>query len=157
MKFMVSELHVKRQTRKTFWIGLLFIALLSSCAVSLIRAEKASAMFLPAIGIFLFAQGFWSVFKKLKEGAAWYPVVEINETAGTLAVRHKQLTVTMPLDQFKALRLQNRSGNLMSVLAKTTSSGEVRFEGYENLDVLADMLKQHVSTDHIKNATLYHR
>ena len=156
-EFFVSQEHVKRQGRNAFWVGLLLTALLAGCIASLIRAEKTSAMFFPAIGIYLFVQGLWTLFKKVREGAASYPAVEFNEIAGTLAVSHKQLTVTMPLNQIKSLRLQYGSGELRSVLAKTTSSGTVRFEGYEHLDVLADVLKRYVSAENIKNATVYHR
>ena len=157
MKFIVSDAHVKRQARNAVWMGLFLVAPLAGCIALLIGAKKISDMVFPAIGIYLFAQGLWEMFKRVREGAASYPAVELDGPAGRLTVSHNNLTVTMPLDQIKSLRLQYKSGKLTSVLANTRSSGMVRFEGYEHLDMLADALKQYVPIEQIKHATFYHR
>jgi hypothetical protein len=157
MKYEVSAAHVRRQRRNAVWAVLFFAALSAGCVASLVHAAKVSSMIFPALGIYLFGQGLWYAFKKTREDASSYPIVELDENAGTLAVSHLKLTVTMPLDQIKGLRLQYKSEELRSVLAETTSSGPVRLEGYEHLEELAGALKKYVATESIKRATFYHR
>lgn len=120
-------------------------------------AKSLSDMIFPVIGLLLFAPPILRTYKIIKEGAGSYPVLELNENAGKIAVSYKDVVVTVDISQIKNLRLQYKSKALASVIV-TTSSGEVmRFEGYENLEVLAAALERLTPADRITNAKLYHR
>jgi hypothetical protein len=60
------------------------------------------------------------------------------------------------LSQIKNLRLQSKSGQLVSILLKTSSGEDMRFEGYENLDVLASALERFAPAGGVTYASFYH-
>ncbi|RIX46048.1 MAG: hypothetical protein D3M94_10050 [Rhodocyclales bacterium GT-UBC] len=114
-------------------------------------------MAFPVIGLLLFAPPIRRTYKIIKEGAGAYPVLELDENAGKIAVSYKDVVVTVDISQIKNLRLQFKSIALASIVV-TTCSGEVmRFEGYENLEVLAAALERFTPADRITNAKFYHR
>ena len=114
-------------------------------------------MVFPVIGIFLFVPPIFRTYKHIKEGAGSYPVIELDEATGKIAVSYKDVIVTVDITQIKNLRLQHKSEHLASVIV-TTSSGEVmRFEGYENLEILASALEHLTPKDKVTNAKFYHR
>jgi hypothetical protein len=96
-------------------------------------------------------------YKRFKEGAASYPVVELDETAGTIAVSYKNITVTVPLSESNKLRLQYKFKTLKSILLTTKSGQVVRFDGYENLVDIAAVLERHTPKENITIAKWYHR
>lgn len=157
MRFQVTPEHVKRQNRKsTFFAS--FLALLSAgCVGALLSAKSLSEMIFPVIGLLLFVPPIYKTYRIIKEGAGSYPVLELNESAGKIAVSYKDVVVTVDITQIKNLRLQYKSERLASVIV-TTSSGEVmRFEGYENLETLASALERLTPSDRVTSAKLYHR
>lgn len=157
MKFVVAEGHVKRQNRNSIWLVLfllLVVALLIAMAVS---ARKWTDFIVPAIGIFFVGNTMWSMFKKFKEGAASYPVVNLDESKGALAIAYKDVSISLGLNQLTNLRLQYRSRRLQSVVTHTDAMGTLRFEGYEQLELLADVLKKYVPPEKVTTASFYHR
>lgn len=157
MRFQVTTEHIKKQNRKTAFFAL-FMALLSvACVGMLLKAKPLSDMVFPVVGLLLFTPPILRAYKIIKEGAGTYPVLELDESAGKIAVSYKDVVVTVDISQIKNLRLQFKSNALASVII-TTSSGEVmRFEGYENITVLAAALERLTPAERITNAKLYHR
>lgn len=157
MRFQVAAEHIKRQNRKSAFFALFLTVLSIACVGMLLGAKSLSDMIFPVIGLLLFAPPILRTYRIIKEGARSYPVLELDENAGKISVSYKDVVVAVDLSQTKNLRLQYKSNALASVIV-TTSSGEVmRFEGYENLEVLAAALERLTPADRITNAKFYHR
>lgn len=157
MRFQVTAEHIKRQNRKSAFFALFLTVLSVACVGMLLGAKSLSDMIFPSIGLLLFAPPILRTYRIIKEGAGSYPVLELDENAGKISVSYKDVVVTVDISQIKNLRLQYKSNALASVIV-TTSSGEVmRFEGYENLEVLATTLERLTPADRIANTKLYHR
>ncbi len=122
-----------------------------------LSTEKISDLFFPIIGLLVFVPPILGSYKRIREGKAAYPVLELDESNGKVAVLHKDLKVIVDLAQIKNLRLQRKSGQLVSILVKTSSGENLRFDGYENLDVLASALERLAPKESITNASFYHR
>jgi hypothetical protein len=157
MNFYVSASHVKRQNRRAIYLILFLAAASAACAVSILNSNTISGMVFPLIGILVFTPPILSSYKRIKEGAAAYPVIGLDEPNGKVAVAHKDITVTVDLAQIKNLRLQHKSGRLESAIVETSSGETLRFEGYENLEALALVLERLTPKENITNASLYHR
>ena len=157
MEFHVSKEHVRREGRKAIYL-ILFLAVVSVGLVAKgLSAEKISDLFFPIVGLLIFIPPIFGSYKRIKEGKAAYPVLELDEPNGKLAVLHKDLKVIVDLSQIKNLRLQSKSGQLVSILLKTSSGESLRFDGYENLNVLASTLERLTPKESITNASFYHR
>jgi hypothetical protein len=157
MQFHVTPTHVKQRNRKSAFAALLLAALSIDCVVSLSGAKSASDVIFPAIGLVLFVPAIVRIVKHIRKGTRTYPVIDLDETSGTIAVSYKDIVVTVDITRIKNLRLQRKYDRLVSVIV-TTSSGEVmRLEGYENLDMLAAALERLTPKDRVTNAKLYHR
>ncbi len=157
MQFQITANHVKKQNRKSIHVALLLAALVAGCIAALVNAKAISNMVFPVVGILLFAPPIFRIYKHIKEGAGSYPVIELDEASGKIAVSYKDVIVTVDITQIKNLRLQYKSSLIESVIV-TTSSGEVmRFEGYENLEGLASTLEHLTPKDKVTNAKFYHR
>nr|WP_315471837.1 hypothetical protein [uncultured Rhodoferax sp.] len=149
--------HVKKQNRKQTYLTIFLIFLSAGCVAALFNAASVSNKLFALIGLFVFAQTIYRTYKIRKEGEKSYPTLELDEKAGTIAVAHKDVVVTVDIKQIKNLRLQHKSTALESVIV-TTCAGEVmRFEGYENLELLAESLKRLTPADRVSNAKFYHR
>lgn len=157
MEFHVSTEHVRRESRKAVYL-ILFLAVVSAGLLAkALSTDKISDLFFPIIGLFVFVPPIFGSYKRIREGKAAYPVLELDEPNGKVAVLHKDLKVIVDLSQIKNLRLQRKSGQLVSILVKTSSGENLRFDGYENLDVLASALERLTSKESITNASFYHR
>jgi len=157
MEFHVSKEHVRRESRKAVYL-ILFLAVVSAGLVAkVLSTEKISDLFFPIIGLLVFAPPIFGSYKRIREGKGAYPVLELDELNGKVAVLHKDLKVIVDLSQIKNLRLQRKSGQLVSILLKTSSGENLRFDGYENLDVLASALERLTPKESITNASFYHR
>jgi hypothetical protein len=157
MQFLVSSDHVKQKNREAAFFALLLIFAISGCIAAIVNVTAMSEMVFPALGIFLLTPQLIGTYKRIKLGAAAYPVIELEETTGTIAVSHKDITVTVDITKIKNLRLQHKSEQLSSAIV-TTSSGEVmRFEGYENLEILASALERLTPKENVTNAKRFHR
>ncbi len=157
MRFQVTAAQIRRQNRKSAFFALFLIVLSIACMGILLSVKSLLDMIFPVIGLLLFAPPILRTYKMIKEGAGSYPVLELDENVGKIAVSYKDIVVTVDISQIKNLRLQYKSSALVSIIV-TTSSGEVmRFEGYEYLEALAAALERLTPADRITNAKLYHR
>lgn len=127
------------------------------CIVKLVGIQSISEALFPVIGLAIFIPAITRIVKIIRDGGASYPTVEFDELAGTMAVRHKDLVVTVNVHDIKNLRLQTKSGHLVSVIITTSSGETMRLEGYENLEGLAAGLERLTPKERVTNATFYHR
>lgn len=114
-------------------------------------------MVFPAIGIFLFAPPIRRIYKNIKEGAASFPIVQIDEKTNKVIVTHKDVSVVVDVTRNENVRLQYKSGHLVSAIVKTLSGEVMRFEGYENIEVLVAFLESVTPKENITRANFYHR
>lgn len=157
MEFHVSNEHVRRERRKAVYL-ILFLAVISIALIAkVLNTDKISDLVYPIIGLLVFIPPIFGSYKRVREGKAAYPVLELDEPNGKIAVLHKDLKVIVDLSQIKNLRLQRKSGLLASILVKTSSGENLRFDGYENLNVLASALERLTPKESITNASFYHR
>lgn len=155
--FHVSAAHVKAQSRKVIGGMLILAALVVGCVALLLKAKDFGSMIIPAIGIFLFAPPIRRIYRTLKEGAASYPIVEVDEAASKLTVKHKDISVVVDVTRNENLRLQYKSGRLASAIVKMSSGEVMRFEGYENMEALVSFLESVTPREKITRASFYHR
>ncbi|WP_293639765.1 hypothetical protein [Polaromonas sp.] len=114
-------------------------------------------MILPAIGLYYFVQGLFGLYKKFKKGRTAYPTFEIDNESATVYVNHKNAAVSFPLSDIDKLRLQYKSGQLISILLDTKSELKLAINGYENLEAMAEVFWRFTPTCNIKVATWFHR
>lgn len=157
MEFHVSTEHVRRENRKAFYLILFLVVVSVGLVAKVLSTDKISDLFFPIIGLLVFVPPIFGSYKRIREGKAAYPVLEIDEPNRKVAVLHKDLKVIVDLSQIKNLRLQRKSGQLISILVKTSSGENLRFDGYENIDVLASALERLTPKESITNASFYHR
>ncbi len=157
MEFRVSNEHVRREGRKGVFVILFLVAISAGLVAKGLNSDKLSDLFFPILGLLIFVPPIFSVHKRMKEGNAAYPTLELDEACGKVAVLHKDVKVIVDLSQIKNLRLQRKSGQLVSILVKTTSGENLKFDGYENIDVLASALERLTSKESITNASFFHR
>jgi hypothetical protein len=154
--FHVSAEHVKAQNRKLVFAMIFLAALLIGCIALLLNAKSIGDMIFPAIGVILFAPPIGKIYRTIKEGAASYPVVQINDSTGTLNVNHKDISVAVDVTRSANLRIQYKSGHLVSAIVKTSSGEVMRFEGYENMEALVSFLESLTPQEKITRASFYH-
>lgn len=111
MRLQVTTKHIKKQNRKSVFFALFMTVLSVACVGMLLDAKSLSDMVFPVIGLLLFTPPIRRTYKIIKEGAGAYPVLELDENAGKIAVSYKDVVVTVEISQIKNLRLQFKSGN----------------------------------------------
>lgn len=99
----------------------------------------------------------WSAWKARRDDAQTWPWFEVREESASLAVRYRDMTVIVELPNVQQLRLQYRKGRLASLLLKTQAGQQLRIEGYERMQQLADMLLRLVPPQRVVRAHWYHR
>lgn len=157
MEFHISKEHVRRESRQTVYLILFFTLASIGLVAQVLSAEKTSNLIFPIIALFVIVPSIFSSYKRIKEGEAAYSVLELDELNGKIAVIYKDLKVIVDISQIKNLRLQCKSGQLVSILVKTSSGENLRFDGYDNLDVLASALERLTPKENVTNASFYHR
>lgn len=157
MKYYISETHVKKEKRKSFFIALFFVIATIGCTASLLGAQELSNMFLPIVGIVIFTQATFNLYRKTRDGRNSYPVIELDESTGEISVTHKDMTIKVDIKQAKNLRIQYKSKKLQSAVIKTASGEEMRFEGYENIDELVSKLERFIPDEKTTTANIFHK
>jgi len=74
-----------------------------------------------------------------------------------VAVGNRLAAMTVELARVQSVRLQYTSSRLVSILLKTTAGGDMRFEGYENIDELASALQRILPQERVKRISFFHR
>lgn len=157
MKFHVCPEHVRSEKRKAVFL-LVFLSIVSFGFVAkVLTTTKITDLFIPIIGLLAFVPSIFASYKRFKEGKDAYPVIELDEANKKIAVLHKDLKVEVDYSLIKRLRLQRKSGQLVSILVKTSSGEDLRFNGYENLDALGNALARMTPKECITNASFFHR
>ena len=157
MQFHVTQAHVKQQNRKSAFVALFFALLSIGCIGLLFSAKSASSIVFLLTGIALFVRAIVRIVKIIREGDQTYPIIDLDETIGKIAVKYKDIVVTVDILQIKNLRLQYKSERLVSVILTTSSGETMRFEGYQNLDMLAANLVSFTPKERVTTSKFYHR
>src|SRR3990167_4262012 len=157
MKFIVSEKYKRQGKRKTIFAAILFIALIAGFIFMFVNSSDLSNKVIAAIGIFLLAKYLPHAYRSIKNHDTSYPEVEILEPQEKIDISHKGAVVSMPLSDIENLRIQSIKGNVKSLLLTTKSFSNLRFEGYENLEEMAELLKKYTPAGKTKISTWYHR
>lgn len=157
MKFIVSEKYKQQGKRKTIFAAILVTALIAGFIFMFINSSDLSNKAIAAIGIFLLAKYLPHAYRSIKNHDTSYPEVDILESKDKIDISHKGAVVSMPLSDIESLRIQSIKGNIKSLLLTTKSFSNLRFEGYENLAEMAELLERYTPAGKTKNATWYHR
>lgn len=157
MKFRVSEKHKRQGRRKALFAAALVIVLIAGSVLMFVSSSELSDKVIAAIGTFLLARYLPSAYRSIKNHDTSYPEVEIMESEGKIEISHNNAVVSMPLSDIVNLTLQCKSGRTNSILLTTKSFNNLRFEGYEGLEIMADVFKKHTPPGKVKIATWYHR
>jgi hypothetical protein len=157
MEFRVSNEHVLREKRKGIYLILFLVGISAVLVAKGLGSDKFSDLFFPILGLLVLWSPIFSLYRRMKEGTAAYPTLELDEANGEVTVLHKDVKVIVDLSQIRNLRLQRKSGQLVSILVKTSSGENLRFDGYENIDVLASALERLTSKESITRSSFFHR
>jgi len=157
MQFHVSPGHVKKQHRESVLFALFLLVLSAACLAFSWQAKSVSDLVYPVCGLVFFVLAIIRIVKRIREGARAYPIIDLDEAAGKIAVSYKDVAVTVDIQQIKNLRLQYKSRRLISVIVTASSGTVLRFEGYENRETLAVGLKRFTPNERTTNAKFYHR
>ena len=122
-----------------------------------IASESLYHKILSMIITLLLAKYLPHAYKNIKNHDSSYPTISIVEPENKIDISHKGAIISMPLSDIESLRIQRIKGNVKSLLLTTKSFSNLRFEGYENLAEMAELLKKYTPAGKIKNATWYHR
>lgn len=157
MEFVISDAQVRREKRKQMTMVLMFAVFLAVLAAKAINAEKMADLFFPVLGFVILSPLIVTLSKRVREGKAAFPRLQLDEAERTIDVLHQDLRVTVELAQVQSVRLQYTSSRLVSILLKTTAGGDMRFEGYENIDELASALQRILPQERVKRISFFHR
>ena len=122
-----------------------------------IASDSLYHKILAAITTLLLIKNFPGAYRSIKNHDSSHPIVTIIESENKIDISHKGAVVSMPLSDIESLIVQSTKGNIKSLLLTTKSFSNLRFEGYENLAEMAELLKKYTPAGKIKNATWYHR
>jgi hypothetical protein len=157
MNFHVSEKYKRSGKRKAIFAALLVVGIISGAAWMFIVSESMYHKILSVVTALLLIKHLPGAYKNIKNHDSSYPAVAIIESENKIDISHKGAVVSMPLSDIESLRIQSIKGNVKSLLLTTKSFSNLRFEGYENLAEMAELLKKYTPASKIKNATWYHR
>ncbi|MCM2320539.1 MAG: hypothetical protein NDI93_14630 [Pseudomonas sp.] len=157
MNFHVSEKYKSSGKRKAILAALLVVSIIAGAVWMFIASDSIYHKILAAITTLLLIKHLPGAYKTIKNHDSSYPIVAIIESENKIDISHKGAVVSMPLSDMESLRVQSTKGNIKSLLLTTKSFSNLRFEGYENLAEMAELLKKYTPAGKIKNATWYHR
>ncbi|WP_147171233.1 hypothetical protein [Pseudomonas sp. SJZ079] len=157
MKFKVSENFKIKGRRHTILASMLVALLIIGLVWMFFGSTTTTNQTISIVGIFLLLRYLPHAYRNIINNDSSYPELEILEHDNKLNISHKGATVSMPLTDFENLIIQNNKGQIKSILLTTKSFSNLRFEGYENQEVLAKLLKKYTPEGKTKIATWYHR
>ncbi|MCU1715741.1 hypothetical protein [Pseudomonas sp. 5P_3.1_Bac2] len=157
MIFTASDKYIRSQKRKSKFSLLAVIALVVALSAMLISSESLTQKSIAALTLLLLIRHLIRAYKTLKTHTSSYLTVEISEPAERIEISNQGTVISIPLSDIEHLRIQRTKGNIKSLLLTTKSFANVRFEGYENLSLMADLLKKYTPEGKVKTSTWYHR
>ena len=157
MNFHVSEKYKSSGKRKTILAALLVISIIAAAVWMFIASDSLFHKILAAIISMLLIKHLPGAYRSIKNHDSSYPTVSIIESENKIEISHKGAVVSIPLSDIESLRIQSIKGSIKSLLLTTKSFSNLRFEGYENLAEMTELLRKYTPAGKIKNATWYHR
>lgn len=157
MNFHVSEKYKRSGKRKTMLAALLVVGIILGATWMFITSESMYHKILSMVTALLLIKHLPGAYKNIKNHDSPYPTVAIIGSENKIDISHKGAVVSMPLSDIESLRIQSIRGDVKSLLLTTKSFSNLRFEGYENLAEMAEILKKYTPAGKTKNATWYHR
>lgn len=157
MNFQVTEKYKRSSKRKVLIGGLLVVAIIAGAAWMLIASDSTFEKLLSAVVIVILAKSLPRAWRNLKNHDSSHPVVTIVESKNKIEISHLGAVVSIPLSDIESLRIQSVKGNVTSLLLNTKSFSDLRFEGYEDLSKMAEILGRYAPAGKVKTATFYHR
>ncbi|WP_374352610.1 hypothetical protein [Chitinimonas sp.] len=157
MEFQISDDFVRRQGRKAVFRIVCCLAISPVLVVWALDSSSSNDKYWPIIGLVVLAAEIARSYKQISAGKSAYPVITLDEQSRRLVARHGGTEAACDLSQIVSLRLQTTSGELRSVLVKTASGEELRFVGYENLELLGASLERLTPQENIAKASIFHR
>ena len=157
MNFHVSEKYKSSGKRKTILAALLVISIIAGAVWLFIASDSLYHKILAAIIALLLIKHLPGAYRSIKNHDSSYPTVSIIEPENKIEISHKSAVVSIPLSDIESLRIQSIKGSIKSLLLTSKSFSNLRFEGYENLAEMAELLRKYTPAGKIKNATWYHR
>ncbi|WP_139272167.1 hypothetical protein [Phytopseudomonas punonensis] len=157
MIFQISEDHKHSEKRKAIFAALLVIGIVAGAIWIFTTSENLYPKALSAIVALLLARHLPGAYKNIINHDLSCPTVTISMPQIKIEISHKGTVISIPLSDVESLRIQSIKGKIKSLLLNTKSFSDLRFEGYENLAAMAELLKKHTPTGKVKIATWYHR
>ncbi|MDY0250484.1 MAG: hypothetical protein RBR45_10585 [Pseudomonas sp.] len=157
MKFQVSEEFKRKGRRNAILASLVVILLIVGAVWMFIDSTSAANKTIAAVLAFILVRKLPQVYRNIRDHDLSYPEIEILEADNKLDVLYKGAVVSMPLAEIEKLVIQSGKGRIKSILVSTPSVGDLRFEGYENVEQLAALLTKYTPEKNVKHATWYHR
>ena len=157
MNFQVTEKYKRGGKRKVFIGGVLVVAIIAGAVWTLIASDSSFEKLLSIVVIVIMAKSLPRAWRNFKNHDASHPVVSILESENKIEISHLGAVVSIPLSDIESLRVQSVKGNVTSLLLNTKSFSDLRFEGYEDLSKMAEILGRYAPAGKTKIATWYHR
>ena len=157
MKFKVSEKFKSKGRRNTILASMLVIVLIVGLIWMFISSTTTTNKIISAAGAFMLLKYLPHAYRNIKNHDSSYPELEILEHDNKLNISHKGAVISIPLSDFENLVIQSKKGEIKSILLTTKSFSNLRFEGYDNQETLAELLKKYTPAGKTKIATWYHR
>ena len=157
MKFYVSEAFKSKERRKVILASLVVILLLVGAVWMFFDSTSPANKTIAAVLAFILVRKLPQMYTGLRDHGSSYPEVEILESENKLDVLYKGAVISMPLSDIDKLIIQSSKGRIKSILVTTPSVGDLRFDGYENVEQLAELLKKYTPENNVIHATWYHR
>ena len=157
MKFKVSEKFKRKGKRKAIFATILVVVFIFGFISMLIYSNNLSNKVIAVIGAILLTRYLPSAYRNIKSNDTSYPEIEVLDSESKIEISYNNVIVSMPLSDIEKLTIQKTSGKTTSILLTTKTFSNLRFEGYEKLEQMADILKKHTPQDKLKIATWFHR
>jgi len=157
MEFKATDDYIKQQKRTALYLVLCFSAVVCYEIVQIVSVRSLDAAVWPLIILLVFVPWLFRLAGTLRDGAEGYPVLGFDSDLKSLYAKCKGQTVDYPLVDMDKLRLQYRSGRLESFLIVTKSGQQLTVTGYNNLEIIADILRNSVPAENITVAKWFHR
>lgn len=157
MQFHISEQKVRKDRR---WaIGLMMVLLLGCVAllVKVVQVKAASELMLPVAGLAILALTIFACYRHVKQGAAAYPSLTLDEEKHQATVSYNGAVVEVDLLQVKSLRFQTRFGKVRSVILRVDTGQIFKLAGFADMDGLIDSLERLVPADRVTRSAFLHQ